>query len=355
MLKTVPPITDPVFVRPDRYSLLDRFFLRFLRDERDLPFPYLMMKVAFLMVPLAILLYMPFVTGWLWAAIAVGYFYLNNVRLKGPFGLMMHCSTHRPLFKPEYEWMNRIIPWFLAPWFGQSPETYRAHHIGMHHAEGNMPEDGSSTMSYQRDKPGQFIKYYLLFLSTGVYEMLVYLARKGRRKLWMGALFGELLYFLFCAAMCLVDWKATLVVFILPLFIFRLIAMTGNWVQHTFIDPTDPGNDYKNSITCINVKFNKRCWNDGYHISHHIQPTLHWTEHPVFFQENLAEFGRNKAVIFNGLDYGAVFFLLMRDRYEKLAEHFVDVGDNFRTDEEVIAFLRSRTARMAYPAAAVVA
>jgi hypothetical protein len=29
-----------------------------------------------------------------------------------------------------------------------------------------------------------------------------------------------------------------------------------------------------------------------------------------------------------------------------LAEHFVDMGDNFRTDEEVIAFLRSRTARI---------
>jgi fatty acid desaturase len=349
MLKTLPPIIDPVFVRPQRYTPLDRFFLRLLRDERDLPFPYLILKVAFLMVPLAVLLYMPFVTGWPWIVMAVVYFWLNNVTFKGPFGLMMHCSTHRPLFKAEYGWMNRIIPWGLAPFFGQSPETYRAHHIGMHHAENNLEEDGSSTMTYQRDKAGEFFKYYILFLATGVYDLLTYLSRKNRRKLFTGALIGELLFIAFCVAMCFVDWKATLVVFILPFFIFRLVAMTGNWVQHTFIDPSDPGNHYRNSITCINVKFNKRCWNDGYHISHHIQPTMHWTEHPVFFQENLAEFGRNKAVIFNGLDYGKVFFLLMRDRYDVLAQHFVDVGDNFRTDQEVVAFLRSRTARMELP------
>lgn len=345
MIKSLPVITDPVFVRPARYNALERWFLHRIRDERDLPFLYLILKVLFGMIPLAILLYMPFINGWVWAAIAVVYLYLNNVAYKGPFGLMMHCSTHRPLFKAEYGWMNRIIPWFMAPFFGQSPETYRAHHIGMHHAEGNLEEDRSSTMHYQRDKASEFIRYYLTFLFTGIPTLMMYLASKDRNKLMMGAILGEALFVLFCVAMCFVDWKATLVVFMLPLLIFRLIAMVGNWVQHTFIDPLEPGNDYRNSITCINVKFNKRCWNDGYHISHHIHPTLHWTEHPVFFQENLAEFGRNKAVIFNELDYGAVFFLLLRDRYDVLAEHFVDVGNNFSTDEEVIAFLRSRTAR----------
>jgi hypothetical protein len=34
--------------------------------------------------------------------------------------------------------------------------------------------------------------------------------------------------------------------------------------------------------------------------------------------------------------------LLLRDRYDLLAERFVDVGNNFQNDEEVIAFLRSR-------------
>jgi fatty acid desaturase len=327
-------------------SMLQKWFVRLIRDERDLPFLDVILKVVFLMVPLAVLLYMPFITGWVWAGLALVYLYLNNIMLKGPFGLMMHCSTHRPLFRPEHEWMNSIIPWVLAPFFGQSPETYRAHHIGMHHAEGNMPEDASSTMQYQRDKGSEFLRYFADFLFVGIPKLMRYLHRKHRDKLMRNAMMGEALFLLFCAAMCLVDWKATLVVFILPMLIFRLIAMVGNWVQHTFVDHQEPHNDYRNSITCINVHFNHRCWNDGYHASHHIHPTMHWTEHPAFFRDNLATFGRNKAVVFDGLDFKSVFLCLLRDRYDVLAEHFVDMGDNFRTDEEVIAFLRSRTARI---------
>ena len=34
---------------------------------------------------------------------------------------------------------------------GQSPETYFAHHIAMHHLEGNLPDDDSTTMPFKRD------------------------------------------------------------------------------------------------------------------------------------------------------------------------------------------------------------
>jgi fatty acid desaturase len=127
--------------------------------------------------------------------------------------------------------------------------------------------------------------------------------------------------------------------------------MAGNWTQHTFICPEDPGNPFKNSITCINVKFNHKCWNDGYHISHHIDPTMHWTEHPIYFREHLDDFARNRAVVFAGLNYLDVFVLLLRDRYDILAQHFVDVGDHYRDDAEIALFLRSRTTRIPWATA----
>ena len=79
---------------------------------------------------------------------------------------------------------------------------------------------------------------------------------------------GEFLFIVMCIGLCFINWPATLAVFILPFFTFRIIAMTGNWAQHSFIDPADPGNAYRNSVTCINTKYNVKCWNDGYHISH---------------------------------------------------------------------------------------
>src|SRR6187402_457937 len=105
------PIIDPVFVKPPSYGPLDRFYLRLIRDERDLPFVKLSVNISLTMLPLAVLLYMPFVHGWLWALIAIAYQFLNNFTYKGPFGLMLHCTSHRILYKKEYGFLNHYLPW----------------------------------------------------------------------------------------------------------------------------------------------------------------------------------------------------------------------------------------------------
>jgi hypothetical protein len=71
---------------------------------------------------------------------------------------------------------------------------------------------------------------------------------------------------------------------------------------------------------------------------------MHWTDHPRFFREHVQDFARHRAVVFAGLNYLDIFGMLMSDRYDKLAAHFVNVGNVHRSDEEVIALLRSRTA-----------
>ncbi len=334
--------TDPEHVPLKDPSALDRAFLRLIRDPRDLPFVHLTLRVTLAIIPLGVLLYMPFVTGWWWWACALVYLFINNITFKGPFGLMMHCTTHRPFFKRP--WMNHYIPWVLAPFFGQSPQTYHAHHVGMHHVENNLEPDESSTMPYQRDSGRAFLRYFLTFFFTGIYTLSMYLFRRKRHKLVVRVVRGELLFIVFCVLMALVDLPATLVVFILPFIFFRLVAMAGNWVQHAFICPQQPGNHFRNSITCINVKFNHRCWNDGYHISHHIDPTMHWTDHPVYFREHLDDFARERAVVFSGLNYMDIFILLLRDRYDVLARHFVNVGGVHENERAVAAFLRARTA-----------
>ena len=167
---------------------------------------------------------------------------------------------------------------------------------------------------------------------------------RKRKRLMYRTVQGELFFIFMCIGLCLVNWQATLMVFILPLVAFRLVAMAGNWTQHAFVSAEEPGNPFQNSITCINVKFNHKCWNDGYHISHHIDATMHWTDHPRYFREHLQDFADNRAVVFAGLNYLNIFGMLMSDRYDKLAEHFVNVGNVYKNDEEVIAFLRSRTA-----------
>jgi fatty acid desaturase len=344
-MKVLSNINDPQGVTKPCTGA-DRFFVSLLRDERDLPFVYLTLKITFTLLPLAALLFIPGLPIWAWWMAAIIYQYLNNVVFKGPYGLMMHCTSHRPFFKSRYSVLNHYLPWIIGPFFGQTPETYYTHHVGMHHPENNMPDDESSTMKYRRDSILGFAHYLGTFLFMGIYHLCSYFVRKNRKRLFYRSVRGEILFIAMCVGLCFINWPATVVVFIVPFFTFRIIAMTGNWAQHAFIDPAAPDNAYKNSVTCINTKYNVKCWNDGYHISHHIAPTMHWTEHPGYFKSTLQEYIDNDAIVFDGIHFLHVFIYLMRDRYDLLAAHFVNLGDRYKSDEEIIVFLRARTIKI---------
>jgi hypothetical protein len=127
----------------------------------------------------------------------------------------------------------------------------------------------------------------------------------------------------------------------------RFAMMWGNWGQHAFIDPNRPGDSFVNSITCINSVYNQRCFNDGYHIGHHIKQTRHWTEMPQDFLENQERYAKEGCIVFEGIDFFMVSLFLFLKRYDWLAKRFVRMPGDTRTDAEVIEFLKGRTRRIA--------
>jgi hypothetical protein len=104
--------------------------------------------------------------------------------------------------------------------------------------------------------------------------------------------------------------------------------MAGNWAQHAFVDPASPANNYRNSITCINCSYNRRCFNDGYHIGHHLKSTRHWTEMPEEFARNVRIYEREGALVFSGIDFFGVWLCLMTKRYDVLARRVVSLGES---------------------------
>ena len=354
-MRPLTALTDPVYIEPASFSWLDRKALLLLQDKRDLPFIHLTLRISATLLPLAVLLFLPGISNGIWWGLAVAYTGLNNFVFKGPFGLMLHCTSHRPLFRKDVSWLNRYLPWVIGPLFGQTPETYFSHHLGMHHPENNLPDDISSTMYYQRDSGWGFFHYLGDFLLLGLPRLFNYFWRTRKRTLLKRAARGEFVFVAMCAGLLFVSWPATLVVFLLPMLLSRVVMMLGNWAQHAFVDDQQPDNLYTSSITCINTVYNHKCWNDGYHISHHVKPTMHWTEHPLSFRKNLAEYVRHDAIVFDGIHFLHVFVYLMRGRYDLLARHFVNLGDRYETDEQVIALLRSRTQLIPRPVAVAVA
>ena len=317
--------------------------LRAINDERELPFVRLIVTLTALMLPAAIYLSWPGRFRW-WLAVP----YTGAVLwFLGPFILMLHNTSHRKLFTKRFAWLNAYIPWVLGPLFGQSPETYQAHHVGMHHHENNLADDLSSTMRFQRDSFFDFLRYLFRFFTMGVVDLATYFARRGRRSLLRKTILGEAAFFVATAALFAVSWRAALVVLVVPLVVARFAMMAGNWAQHAFIDASAPDNNYKNSITCINCSYNTRCFNDGYHIGHHLKRTRHWTELPGELTENRAKYEAEGAIVFEGVDFFAVWVCLMLKRYDWLAARFVQLGEERLTLPEIEALLRSRTRRFA--------
>lgn len=338
-MRQLTTITDPVY-REKPHNVVEKFLLRFIRDKRDLPFLYLCAQIACSILPVSVALF--FVEGTAWW-ILFGLFLVLEIYFMGPFILMLHNTSHNAFFKREYKLGNRLIPWALCPFMGQSPDTYFSHHIGMHHAENNLDLDTSSTMGYQRDSLLDFLKYFFRFLFLGIFEVVHYHRLKNKRQFLRKAIIGESVFVALCLILAWFNWKATLVVFVLPLVIVRFLMMSGNWAQHAFVDPNAPENNYLNSITCINNGYNKRCWNDGYHIGHHLKPHLHWSEMPTDFLANKDKYAEQKALVFEGIDYHGIWALLMAKRYNTLAKYLVNVNGMYPTKEAAVRILQERT------------
>jgi hypothetical protein len=322
---------------------LDAWLARFVNDPRDVPFVRLSLVATCVTIPFAALLFVPGMFSWWLAAL---YTVTNVALFLDRFILMLHNTSHRPLYKRRYRWLNKWIPWVLGPFYGETPETYYAHHVGMHHVENNLANDLSSTMGYRRDSKRAFLHYYGSFMVSGLLSLASYLKAKNRLKLRRKVILGEGLFLLFAGLLLVLNWRATVVVFLAPVAVVRFLMMAGNWGQHAFVCREQPANNYRNSITVIRCAYNERCFNDGYHIGHHVNAGRHWTEMPGDFEANAAEYGRQGALVFEGIDFFGVWARLMLGQYGSLAKHYVAVGttpDQRPSDSAIVEMLKART------------
>ena len=245
-----------------------------------------------------------------------------------------------------YNW----IIWLVCPFFGHTPETYFVHHMAMHHVENNMPDDASSTMPYKRDSIRGFLHYVARFLFLGFRDTFMYLFNRKRKKLYMRLSYGEISFYLFCIGMCFLNFQATLWIFLIPFVFARVVMMLGNWAQHSFLDKEDPEDMFTSAINCINTKYNRTCWNDGYHTVHHLRPGLHYTEIPGEFLKLKDQFAEKKSFVFSDIHYLHIFIWLMTKRYDKLADNLVNInGTTFSSREEAIRLMKERTQPILIP------
>ncbi|PHH83587.1 hypothetical protein CDD82_6615 [Ophiocordyceps australis] len=265
----------------------------------------------------------------------------------GTYTLMMHQHIHqRGILSKKYGWLDQLFPYILDPLMGHTWNTYYYHHVKHHHVEGNGPDDLSSTMRYQRDSVGDFLRYVGRFFVLVWIDLPLYFVRKHRPGLAMRTAGWEIATYLFYYGMATrADARATLFVYILPFVVLRLGLMVGNWGQHAFVDMDDPTSDFRSSITLIDVASNRFCFNDGYHTSHHLNPLRHWRDHPNAFLEQKHTYAREGALVFHNIDFLMITYRLLRKDYGHLAKCLVPLGHQRELTLEGRAELLQRLTR----------
>ena len=311
-----------------------------INDPRDRAHLRVIAQCSVLLIPAAALFCVGTFPWW----IGVAYFLIWAVFAER-FTMMFHCTIHRRLFKKQY-WLGEVyLSWVLCPFFGQTPGTFAAHHMGMHHIEDNLPDDASSTMRYQRDSAWHFLRYFLRFLCVIHFDLAAYFRRTEKKALLRRFLAGDVVFYALCIGLAFWRLQPTLVVFVIPFFYIRLMMMVGNWAQHAFVDPAEPDNPYKSSVNTIDSRYNARLFNCGYHIYHHVRKGSHFSELATEFEQNRGKYGREDAIVFDRIDLLGIWFFLLTGNHKALARYFVRLpGAPERTDAEVVALLKRRAA-----------
>jgi fatty acid desaturase len=260
--------------------------------------------------------------------------------LTPPVILMLHCTMHRPFIRTP-KILDRAHPFVMSFLFG-IPTGYREHHMGMHHVEDNMQDDLSSTMRYQRDSFLHFLHYFLKFFFLSIVDLPTYMKKRRRVTMMRRAFYSELVHDAVIIGAMLIDWRFGFAAFLMPYVACRFMMMVGNWGQHAFVNTLVKNDGIANSITCINSGYNARCFNDGYHIGHHLKANRHWTEMPADFLANVDAYAKADALVFEGLDFFLVSVCLWTGQWKILAKKFVRLDGKPRSDDEVIAMLKER-------------
>ena len=321
---------------------------RIMKDERDAPFLLIMFGVSPLVLGSFVWQLMLPEFDWRLAILHyVLYFGPGKFNFYFRVFICKHRESHcvKGLYqKPYNRFLDRYFEWFLSIFYGNIPEMDRCGHVGIHHGENNNYPDNQSTLLYDRANLLHFLKYIVhnaYWHNSGV-GPLVYFYKNKRWKQFRKMALGVVVYYSIMGVLLWVNWLFALVYFVLPhLLNNALNAAIVSWTWHCFCDPEDPENYYTGSITILNDRDD--FMHESYHLSHHINPSLHWTQNYVHYHENQNLYREKKATIFRDVHPIEVFVLttLLR-RFDLLAKKYVDLTNKL-SQEEIVELLRQRT------------
>lgn len=202
--------------------------------------------------------------------------------------LIQHNHAHLSIFRLTA--LNEVLGWVCFLSNGIPLEFYRIHHVKNHHRynqQFNHPsEDWSSTFGFRGthfpDQPIGMFYYVITFPIITICSSLIYLLRSPGSRSLKRFTASVLIITIISVILCSTNWEGFIIFFFVPWLVIFFAHGYNNYVQHSGCSMTDPYNSANEGGAILGGRF---WFNIGYHIEHHINPSLHWSELPRFHKE----------------------------------------------------------------------
>mmetsp|Transcript_70914 Transcript_70914/g.178783 ORF Transcript_70914/g.178783 Transcript_70914/m.178783 type:complete len:631 (-) Transcript_70914:119-2011(-) len=247
--------------------------------------------------------------------------------------------AHKGFFKGIFSVLNCVSEWWIGPFYGVVPWSYYIAHMKIHHRWHNDVDDVHTNLDLDRTNPLSFFLYVPRFTLywTGLSPLALLVKRQewslvGKLVYGMAAYYGVALVLLFWdPVFCFVYW-------LFPHMEGAVLLSAISYLWHAFVEESDPGNQYVNSVTILDGRDN--IWNEDYHVVHHHHPNAHWTDAPAHFEQHRDQYAKVKATIFQNTEEGQLLQWLFEQNWDMMAKHFVDLDDELTHEEKKSLIIR---------------
>ena len=185
-----------------------------------------------------------------------------------------HSHSHLSTFNDES--MNALYDLILSIGGGNLTSMWRVHHGMGHHVDYlDQKNDVEGNLRFGQNIPYRRFVFAVLGSSLSLVDSFKLLKRFPtvvRRKHQFAIIRQLSLQLAVFLIFMLIDWKVTLVMFLLPNFILKMAVFWFSYGQHDDLPMTSV---YDSSTT--KFKFGQLLLNVEHHTAHHERPGLHWS------------------------------------------------------------------------------
>jgi len=269
------------------------------------------------------------------------------LRIGPRFQFFAHAHTivhkaghdHKGFFRGPFECLNGVVEWWITPFYGVVPNNYSIAHMKIHHRWHNDVDDVHTNLDLDRTVLGSFLIYTPRF--TLYWTGLSPIALLWKREEWAllrQLVIGMVVYYGISLALFFWNPVFCIVYWIYPHMEACVLLCAISYLWHAFVEESDPGNQYVNSVTILEGHDN--VWNEDYHVVHHHSPNCHWTDAPAHFEAHHEQYASVTATIFRDTEEGMLLKWLFEKDFDSMADHFVDLNNKLTHEEKKALIMR---------------